>query len=328
MIDISVPEYPTLLASENTPGEAYAVAVSGTHAFVSARTSGLQVIDITDPADPQLVDQLETPGTAWGVAISETHAYIADNTSIQVIDISDPTSCHVVGSVPTPGQSFAILLDGNYAYVANLVEGLQVIDISAPEDPQLVATYATQTSAWSVGLSPDGSFAYVTDQSFGMQVFNIEDPENANLIGSIDTPGWPSSVAVLHNQVFVADGVFGLQVLPAQCMALSGIVEDDEDPGSAEIPQLLSRLSVHPNPFNPRTTVSFGLDHTQNVELCVFDMAGNRLMVLANQTFQAGAHTVDWQGIDSQGRAVSSGIYLVRMLTDKEVVSEKMMLIR
>ncbi len=97
---------------------------------------------------------------------------------------------------------------------------------------------------------------------------------------------------------------------------------------STDIPQPMGNLSIHPNPFNPRTTISFSIDHPQNVELCIFDMTGKRIAILADRSFQAGDHSIDWQGIDLHGRAVASGSYLLRMITDDGVKPEKMMLVR
>lgn len=88
------------------------------------------------------------------------------------------------------------------------------------------------------------------------------------------------------------------------------------------------RLSVYPNPFNPMTSVSFSIGHIQKVELSIYDMTGKRIIVLADRTFEAGDHSLNWQGRDMQGRAVSSGTYFVRMTTDENVTSEKMILIR
>ncbi len=89
-----------------------------------------------------------------------------------------------------------------------------------------------------------------------------------------------------------------------------------------------ARLSIHPNPFNPLTSVSFSIDHSQNVELSIYDITGKHIIVLAKRSFQAGDHSLNWQGRDMQGRAVSSGTYFVRMITDNYVTSEKVILIR
>ena len=100
------------------------------------------------------------------------------------------------------------------------------------------------------------------------------------------------------------------------------------DLSSTDIPKPLDSLSVHPNPFNPRTTISFSIGYPQNVELSIFDMTGKRIALLADRSFQAGPHSIDWQGKDLHGRAAASGSYLLRMITDEGVQSEKMMLVR
>ena len=64
---------PQIVGTAGTPGCAYDVAVSGSHAYVVGQdighnTSGLQVIDITNPASPQIVGTLEMPYAAFAVA--------------------------------------------------------------------------------------------------------------------------------------------------------------------------------------------------------------------------------------------------------------------
>ena len=108
------------VGSVDTPGFAHGVAVSGTRAYVTDRSSGLQVIDISTPATPVIVGSVDTPGTAWGVAVAGTHAYVADGSSgLQVIDISTPASPLIVGSVDTPDDARGVAVAGTHAYVAD-----------------------------------------------------------------------------------------------------------------------------------------------------------------------------------------------------------------
>ena len=223
---------------------------------------------------------------------------------------------------------------GSHAYVADHSFGLQVIDISNPENPQIVGSVDTAGDARSVVIS--GSFAYVADYSAGLQVVDISNPESPFLMGTIHTPGGPFyggdggafSVAVTGNNVLLADGASGLQILPLQCSGLSAVDDEVLDPELTNTPQMRANLSVHPNPFNPRTTISFSIQRAQNVELCIYDMKGRCITVLADRTLQTGAHVMDWQGTDEQGRAVPSGIYLLRLRTEESVTSEKMMLLK
>jgi len=83
-----------------------------------------------------------------------------------------------------------------------------------------------------------------------------------------------------------------------------------------------------PNPFNPRTSIVFTVDHPQHVVLAVFSMAGELIATLTDEKYGSGTYTVEWTGWDSAGLAVSSGTYLVQMKTDEKVESRKIMLVR
>jgi hypothetical protein len=85
----------------------------------------------------------------------------------------------------------------------------------------------------------------------------------------------------------------------------------------------------HPNPFNPSTTISFYLPIDAPVTLDVYDSSGRLVARLLNGAKLAkGTHSVDWRGLDAQGRAVSSGMYFYRLRSGKEIVSRKMLLLR
>ena len=107
-----------------------------------------------------------------------------------------------------------------------------------------------------------------------------------------------------------------------------GLPIDDESAVDNRVPGLTTLGRPAPNPFNPRTIVSFSVDRPRQVTISVFDMTGRRIAVIADQAYNAGSHTVEWNGRDSSGRAVSSGTYLVRMETEDRVVARKVMLIR
>jgi hypothetical protein len=168
-----------------------------------------------------------------------------------------------------------------------------------------------------------GNFAYML--SGDLQIMDISDPASPEHIGFIG--GW-GDLAISGSHVYIAAGR-RFFVVPIQCDDIVAAIDDDYlDPEPNDIPQAMVNLSVHPNPFNPRTTITFSIDHPQSVELCIFDMTGKRIAELANREFETGFHSMEWQGKDLQGRAVASGTYLLRMSTDEWVTSEKMMLVR
>lgn len=73
-------------------------------------------------------------------------------------------------------------------------------------------------------------------------------------------------------------------------------------------------LWCYPNPFNPRTTVSFDLRDPGPASLCVFDAAGRLVRVLRNrELLDRGRYEVVWDGRDAAGRSVPSGPYFFRL---------------
>ncbi|MBU0742885.1 hypothetical protein KJ554_11110 [bacterium] len=71
-------------------------------------------------------------------------------------------------------------------------------------------------------------------------------------------------------------------------------------------------LRAHPNPFNPRTSVSFDLPRDAHVEVTVHDLQGRTLRTLHGGVLSAGPHSLVWGGTDDAGRPLASGVYLVR----------------
>ncbi|MCL4305610.1 T9SS type A sorting domain-containing protein [bacterium] len=83
---------------------------------------------------------------------------------------------------------------------------------------------------------------------------------------------------------------------------LYGTTSSPETPQT--MPTEFSLLQNYPNPFNPETTIPFALPVRSNVTLKVFDLLGREVATLANRSFEAGLHSVSWNGSD-----LSSGVY-------------------
>ena len=102
------------------------------------------------------------------------------------------------------------------------------------------------------------------------------------------------------------------------------------DLSAAEPPLPLQVVAVQaaPNPFNPRTEISFSLLQTGRIELGIYDLTGRRVATLAESIFAAGSHDLTWQGRDALGNDLPSGIYLVHLRTGQTSVTEKVTLLR
>ncbi len=94
------------------------------------------------------------------------------------------------------------------------------------------------------------------------------------------------------------------------------------------IPAVTSLKGNYPNPFNPETTISFGMNKAGKVEVAIYNILGQRVKTLLSENRSAGNHTVVWNGKDSNNRSVSSGVYFYRMTTEGYSKTSKMILMK
>ena len=83
-----------------------------------------------------------------------------------------------------------------------------------------------------------------------------------------------------------------------------------------------------PNPFNPRTIIRYRLSAEQRITIAVHDLAGRPVRVLVDNVVQPGAHVVVWDGLDTRGRSMGSGVYLCRVATSDGTMSRRLTLLR
>ncbi len=84
----------------------------------------------------------------------------------------------------------------------------------------------------------------------------------------------------------------------------------------------------YPNPFNPSTTIRFSLDSSRQVSLKIFDISGRLIRTLVDGRQKSGEHIEIWNGTDSQGNRVASGVYFYRLEAGSYVETKKMVLLK
>ncbi|MFA7287510.1 MAG: T9SS type A sorting domain-containing protein [Melioribacteraceae bacterium] len=94
------------------------------------------------------------------------------------------------------------------------------------------------------------------------------------------------------------------------------------------IPASFELYNNYPNPFNPVTTIRYDLPVTSRVNITVYDILGRKIIELINSEMEAGKQQVVWNGKNSYGSEVASGIYLYRLTTSKFSNVKKMILIK
>ena len=94
------------------------------------------------------------------------------------------------------------------------------------------------------------------------------------------------------------------------------------------IPEELSLEGNYPNPFNPVTTIRFGIPRPKNVRVTVVNILGQEITELVNGWRDIGRHEVVWQGLDQNGKPVATGMYFTVLSDGNKIIVQKMLLLK
>jgi hypothetical protein len=84
----------------------------------------------------------------------------------------------------------------------------------------------------------------------------------------------------------------------------------------------------YPNPFNPTTKIRFTNDRSSNVKVTVYALNGEKVATIMNRNVNAGAYDVSWNGRNSNGSIVPTGMYLYDIESDGRRLQGKMLFLK
>ncbi len=115
-----------------------------------------------------------------------------------------------IGFFDTPDFAYRVKVVEEFAYVADRASGMQVIDVSNPENPAGAGSYNTPDRA--VDVSVAGNYAYIADCEAGLVIVDVTDPENPSRVSEVDM-GFAYGLDVDGNYAYVCDHRAGLRVI-------------------------------------------------------------------------------------------------------------------
>ena len=192
------------------------------------------------------------------------------------------------------------------------------------------------TSAWNWNVAATysyNSWYYAEmEKRDGLLTLRLYDG-NKNLIEETD----PVSISLVHQMGNPAEYLY---VGEPHTDDYKGDVRIDEitlllydsvatDIGESEIlPNEFSLSQNYPNPFNPSTEIEYTIPKNSHVQIEIFNLQGQKICDLQNNTQSAGTYVVTWDGKTDVGGSAASGIYLYRIKTDDFSETKKMLLLK
>ncbi len=166
--------------------------------------------------------------------------------------------------------------------------------------------------------------------------YEIEISDNYDMVGS-------ETFTNLNNPFYTLDGLAGGKTYfwRARSKNVEGLYSQYSDLGSFStdnsvtsitdenvIPTKFYVNNNYPNPFNPSTTILYGIAESAFVTVKIYNMLGQEIKVLVQSDKVAGTYEVMWTGNDNYGNKVSSGTYILRVVAGDHSMTKKMVLMK
>lgn len=224
---------------------------------------------------------------------------------------------------------------------------LTIADVQNETFAEVVVVNADNPPAnGAFSILPGGAIVYLVDVSWGTN------PPYTVCLPYDDTgmdADTESKVALWHSEIVWVTGVgydtswynvttsldtsnnivCGVtQSLSPFTVGIDGVATDIGEQIGFNIPNDFNLSQNYPNPFNPTTVVEYSVPTKSDVLIQIININGQIVRTLANGTVSAGTYKISWDGNNSHGQKVSSGIYLYRFQANDHVETKKMLLLK
>ncbi len=229
------------------------------------------------------------------------------------------------------------LVDGDY-FLENLnldKSAVLVIDVSAGSATVNVSGLIGFGKNSEVEITPGGESATQEATFNNLNNGTLKIQASAKVLGSIMAP---KATVVLDKNARFKGAIFAKAITVnkgATFLHHSSTTSlpkaaplDDEAPAEiiASAPAKFELGQNYPNPFNPSTTLTFAVPRASDVALSIYNLRGQLVRKLVSGSFAAGRHQAVWDGTDSEGVRVASGIYFYRLQARDFVAVKKLLL--
>ncbi len=207
IIDIDPFDLSYVVNTIPTSDRAIDVYVSGDYAFVTVGNAGLDIVNINPPESAAIVKTIETPGESFSITVAGDYAYVTNrgvDGGLTIIDINPIADAQIVKTVELYYGYLhpkGVVVSGDYAFVACLSKGLYIVDISIPEDADVVHQVSAEGS--NMGLCLSGNNAYMANRDYGFNIIDVETPTSAYTVSTYHTCGDANTVSVSDGYAYV-----------------------------------------------------------------------------------------------------------------------------
>jgi len=362
IVDLSDLEEPTYLQFPNAEDDIYSFTLWNDVLFAKDWLN-IYSYDLSNPLEPELLETFDSNAGDNILSTMEDILIDFDYSEIQFYSIVNPFEISEISEYNDIGMKTAVEAKNGYVYYAIYQQGIKIIDLSDPQNPELVEFYPLD--GFVGGMKISDNILYVSYES-EVILLDITNPASIMFITSIqphEDSEFTAPAIIDGNDLIIADASWNelfiydisTPAVPVLVNNYQGcrqiikmiLVEDylltgNSRSGFAVITLdgllesykneiiLINEINLfnYPNPFNPTTTITFSLntENTEDTELVIYNIKGQKIRQYSILNIQS---SIVWDGRDENNQPVSSGIYFYKLKVDnREIDTKKCLLLK
>lgn len=202
-------------------------------------------------------------------------------------------------SVVTPTPISDLVAPTNFAYTIENGNDV-VLTWDPPIFPEVrgLFGYKIQRGSAFIATIMDTETLTYTDE-------NVEDGTHVYVIKGVYSPGGLSMPSE-----------------PIEIIVNNGVSNENDTQ------ELIVSKSSYPNPFSQTSAIDIQAKRAQHIQVAIYNLKGQLIKTLADETFAQGMHNISWDGRDQNGNKCSNGVYFYKVVTPKKTFSSKTILIK
>lgn len=147
--------------------------------------------------------------------------------------------------------------------------------------------------------------------------------DNTVIANNVETLSYQMSGVSSGNHVLGVSALYGEnESLPAN---INVNITSNDNPS---VSIYKDDLNNYPNPFNPKTNISFQVAKEAVVMVEIYNVKGQKVKELLNQKTAPGRYNLEWNGTNQENASVGSGVYFIRLKTDQSDLKKKVLLLK
>ena len=283
-----------------------------THTMLLAEKSGSNV-NFFSVLYPRAIEQSEPSMSnvegAQGHVVEVAQGEYRDFVWLRGSDDADVSFEASEGEVGSDGRIGVLrFAEGRLAaYALRNARSLQIADT------KVLASTAPVDASLTIGQTLLEGYVRGPDDGYQLRIPLVGTIESANFSGTLNGRSEDGQFLILD-----LGGEGQLSV------ALSTSVSETE----MSLPQSFTLSQNYPNPFNAETNIQFRVSADSRIRLTVYNLQGQLIKHLVNRELTSGAYSVSWDGKDGSGIALSTGVYIYRLVADDHDHSRKLLLLK